>query len=175
MLSLSSIENLLQPAAQSTPYGGPGDSVVKSDALQHPSEESVLQNLDGKRDWRVRAAETPVQALEGRRDWRMPSGQMTPSVGKDGHDTAGTGAAEGASGTGDDRHIEHSARDHVSRVLEEAQLYYSSRSRDARAGDRGSNSTPSAASMTASPLRSLTGAKKGVTGSVAFSGRDQRF
>lgn len=112
-----------------------------------------MKNLDGRRDWRDTGDDKPIENMLG-----------------------------GRGNTVSDKYIEHSARDHVSKVLEDAQLYYSSRSRGARAaarspaGDRRADSTPSAVSRAVSPLRSLTGMKKGGTvSSVAFSGRDHRF
>lgn len=149
LLSLSSIETLLQPAAHIADKGAHG--------VFHPSEESVLQNLDGRRDWRDTGDYKPIENMLG-----------------------GRGNAVS------DKHIEHSARDHVSKVLEDAQLHnYSSRSRGARAaarspaGDRRADTTPSEGSRdfrAVSPLRSLTGTQKGGTvSSVAFSGRDHRF
>jgi hypothetical protein len=151
ILSLSSIETLLQPAAHIADKGADKGADGGGKSLFHPSEESVLQNLDGRRDWRDTGDDKPIENMLG-----------------------GRGNAIS------DRHIEHSARDHVSKVLEDAQLYYSSRSRGARArspaGDRRADSTPSAGSRAVSPLRSLTGTKKGGTvSSVAFSGRDHRF
>lgn len=157
ILSLSSIETLLQPAAHIADKGADKGTDGGGKSLFHPSEESVLQNLDGRRDWRDTGDYKPIENMLG-----------------------GRGNAVS------DKHIEHSARDHVSKVLEDAQLHnYSSRSRGARAaarspaGDRRADTTPSEGSRdfrAVSPLRSLTGTQKGGTvSSVAFSGRDHRF
>ena len=150
ILSLSSIETLLQPAV---PIADKGADKGADGGGKSESEESGLQNLDGRRDWRDTGDNKPIKDMFGVRGNAVS-----------------------------DRHIEHSARDHVSKVLEDAQLYYSCRSRGARAAarspadDRRADSTPSfasAGSRAVSPLRSLTGTKKG--GTVAFSERDHRF
>ena len=161
---LSSMESLLQgPISLSSraERSAEGGSAVALEPLFAREHADARGNGSGSG---AVSSNTPAP---GGDDWRVRS---IPS--------AGDGEKEFSAddtGKGTERYIEHSARDHVSKVLEDAQYYFSSRSKAAK-GATSSRHNASASSPPSSPLRSLTGTKKGATpSSVSFAARDHRF